>query len=109
MVLFSVLGKFGGVTGGTDGLRFAAPDLRSGDAGARRFESALLAARARCWRSGGRLLRAPLLSLRAGQALAAIKTNETRLEYLGISAHASLGGYVLAAALCGPGRHPVRR
>ena len=27
MVLFSVLGKFGGITGGTDGLRFDRPSL----------------------------------------------------------------------------------
>ena len=40
----------------------------------------------------------------SGQALAAIKTNETRLEYLGISAKRVFwGGYVLAAALCGLG------
>jgi ABC-type branched-subunit amino acid transport system permease subunit len=37
-----------------------------------------------------------------GQALAAIKTNETRLEYLGISARKVLWkGYVLSASLCG--------
>jgi ABC-type branched-subunit amino acid transport system permease subunit len=39
-----------------------------------------------------------------GQQLAAIKTNETRLEYLGISAKRVFWhGYVLAAALCGLG------
>ena len=38
-----------------------------------------------------------------GKALAAIKTNETRLEYLGISAKRVFwGGYVLSAALCWP-------
>jgi ABC-type branched-subunit amino acid transport system permease subunit len=40
----------------------------------------------------------------SGQALAAIKTNETRLEYLGISAKRVFwGGYVLAASLAGVG------
>ena len=39
-----------------------------------------------------------------GQALAAIKTNETRLEYLGISAKRVFWrGYTLSAALCGLG------
>jgi ABC-type branched-subunit amino acid transport system permease subunit len=38
----------------------------------------------------------------SGQALAAIKTNETRLEFVGISAYrVLLTGYVLSAALCG--------
>jgi len=39
-----------------------------------------------------------------GQALAAIKTNETRLEYLGISAKRVFwGAYVLSAGLCALG------
>ena len=39
-----------------------------------------------------------------GQALAAVKTNETRLEYLGLSAKRVFwGGYVLSATLCGLG------
>jgi ABC-type branched-subunit amino acid transport system permease subunit len=38
----------------------------------------------------------------AGQALAAIKTNETRLEYVGISAYKALWiGYIFSATLCG--------
>lgn len=38
----------------------------------------------------------------AGQAMASIKTNEDRLEYLGVSAKKLLWqGYALSAALCG--------
>jgi ABC-type branched-subunit amino acid transport system permease subunit len=38
----------------------------------------------------------------AGQALSAVKTNETRLEYVGISAYKALWiGYVISAALGG--------
>jgi len=44
-------------------------------------------------------LRSPL-----GQALKAIKTNETRLEYIGLSARTVLlVGYVISAVLCGLG------
>lgn len=103
MVLFSVLGKFGGVTGGTDGLRFDRPTLgwvrleRDG------FESALLVVALVLALVGGWLVQRYFASV-SGQALAAIKTNETRLEYLGISAKRVFwGGYVLAGTLCGLG------
>ena len=46
-----------------------------------------------------RYLRSPL-----GQALRAVKTNETRVEYLGLSARSVLlTGYVISAMLCGLG------
>ena len=103
MVMFSVIGKFGGVTGGTDGLRFDRPTFAWMTLEREGFESALL------WLALGLAVMAGLLVQRYfgsvnGQALAAIKTNETRLEYLGISAQRVFwGGYVLAAALCGLG------
>lgn len=103
MVLFSVLGKFGGVTGGTDGLRFDRPTF-AGVAFAREgFETALLLlALALAVAAGWAVMR--YFGSVNGQALAAIKTNETRLEYLGISAKRVFwGGYVLSAALCGLG------
>ncbi|MFO1326587.1 MAG: branched-chain amino acid ABC transporter permease [Rubrivivax sp.] len=103
MVLFSVLGKFGGLTGGTDGLRFDRPSFgfvvleRDG------FELALLLLALVLAVGVGWLVQRYFAST-SGQALAAIKTNETRLEYLGISAKRVFwGAYVLSAALCGLG------
>jgi len=103
MVLFSVLGKFGGLTGGTDGLRFDRPSFGFMALEREGFESALL------WLALALAVLAGLAVQRYfgsvnGQALAAIKTNETRLEYLGISAKRVFwGGYVLSATLCGLG------
>lgn len=101
MVLFTILGKFYAVTGGTDGLRINRPTLLGAELSRDPFEIALL-------------VLVLLISLGAiwgvqryflssgGQALAAIKTNETRLEYLGVSAKKVLWkGYVLSASLCG--------
>jgi ABC-type branched-subunit amino acid transport system permease subunit len=103
MVLFSVLGKFGGLTGGTDGLRFDRPTLGFVHLERDGFETALLAVALLAALAAGMLVQRYFGSV-AGQALAAIKTNETRLEYLGISAKRVFwGGYVLAAALCGLG------
>ena len=103
MVLFSVLGKFGGLTGGTDGLRFDRPTLGFIHLERDGFETALLGVALACAVLAGLLVQRYFASV-SGQALAAIKTNETRLEYLGISAKRVFwGGYVLAAALCGLG------
>jgi ABC-type branched-subunit amino acid transport system permease subunit len=103
MMLFAVLGKFGSITHGTDGLRFDRPTVAGMTLGRDQFETVLLF---------GALLAAVLAGVVVmryfasvhGQQLAAIKTNETRLEYLGISARrVFFGGYVLSAALCGLG------
>lgn len=101
MVLFAVLGKFFNVTGGTDGMRvarstfFGMPLERAG------FETALLVTVVALALVLGILMQRYLNSV-SGQALAAIKTNETRLEFIGISAYrVLLTGYVLSAALCG--------
>lgn len=103
MVLFSVLGKFGGLTGGTDGLRFDRPTLGFVHLEREAFETVLLVLALALAVSAGALVQRYFASV-SGQALAAIKTNETRLEYLGISAkRAFWGGYVLAATLCGLG------
>ena len=103
MVLFSVLGKFGALTGGTDGLRFDRPTLAFVHLERDGFETALLGIALVCVVLAGLLVQRYFRSV-AGQSLAAIKTNETRLEYLGISAKRVFwGGYVLAAALCGLG------
>jgi ABC-type branched-subunit amino acid transport system permease subunit len=103
MVLFSVLGKFGGVTGGTDGLRFDRPTFAGMPLEREGFETALLLLTLALAVIAGWLVMRYFASVN-GQALAAIKTNETRLEYLGISAKRVFwGGYVLSAALCGLG------
>ena len=103
MVLFSVLGKFGGVTGGTDGLRFDRPTFGFAHLEREGFETALLFLALALAVLAGLAVQRYFGSVN-GQALAAIKTNETRLEYLGISAKRVFwGGYVLSAALCGLG------
>lgn len=101
MVLFTVLGKFYNYTGGTDGLRINRPELLGFQMERAPYELSLLVLVVaisllvifgvqRFFESSG------------GQALSAIKTNETRLEYLGISARKVLWkGYVLSASLCG--------
>ncbi len=103
MVLFSVLGKFGHVTGGTDGLRFDRPTLGGVTLERESFETALLVlALVLALAAGWVLMR--YFGSTEGKALAAIKTNETRLEYLGISAKRVFwGGYLVSAALCGLG------
>lgn len=103
MVLFSVLGKFGGLTGGTDGLRFDRPTLGFVHLEREPFETALLVLALGLSIIAAWVVQRYFASV-SGQALAAIKTNETRLEYLGISAKRVFwGGYVLAATLCGLG------
>lgn len=101
MVLFAVLGKFYNFTGGTDGLRLERPPFfgqvleRSG------YETGLLVL------SAVGVVAACMLAQRfyaspTGQALAAIKSNEVRLEYLGISARRVFyTGYIASAVLCG--------
>jgi ABC-type branched-subunit amino acid transport system permease subunit len=103
MVLFSVLGKFGHWTGGTDGLRFDRPSFGGMTLAREQFETALLVlALVLALFVGWALMR--YFASVEGKALAAIKTNETRLEYLGISAKRVFwGGYVLSAAMCGLG------
>jgi ABC-type branched-subunit amino acid transport system permease subunit len=101
MVLFSVLGKFYDLTGGTDGLRLERPPLAGQVLERAPFETALLVVSVvlvvACCGAIRRFYAAPM-----GQALVAIKTNEMRLEYLGLSARrVFLTGYVISATLCG--------
>lgn len=101
MVLFAVLGKFFTLTGGTDGMRLARSTFFGMDLERAGFETALLVSVVSLALGLGLLVQRYLNSV-AGQALSAIKTNETRLEFLGISAYrVMLTGYVLSAALCG--------
>lgn len=101
MVLFAVLGKFFTLTGGTDGLRLARSTFLGMQLERAGFETALLITVVALALVLGILVHRYLNSVN-GQALSAIKTNETRLEFLGISAYrVLLTGYVLSAALCG--------
>ncbi|WP_258130199.1 branched-chain amino acid ABC transporter permease [Achromobacter anxifer] len=101
MVLFALLGKLYTLTGGSDGLRIVRPAMAGFVMERESFERALLVltlvlSLALAWwvqryfRSG------------SGQALSAIKTNETRLEYLGFSAYLIMWkGYLLSAVVVG--------
>lgn len=101
MVLFAVLGKFFHLTGGTDGMRLARSTFLGMHLERDGFETALLISAVTCAVVIGVLVQRYLHSV-AGQALTAIKTNETRLEYVGLSTYRILlVGYVLSAALCG--------
>lgn len=103
MVLFSVLGKATTVTGGSDGLRFDRPTLLGAALERDAYETALLVLALVAALGAGGLVQRYFASV-SGQQLRAIKTNETRLEYLGISAKRVFwGAYVLSAALCGLG------
>lgn len=103
MIFFSFLEKFYYVTGGSDGLAVARPSLAGMELERAPFESlffyltlALCAAALFLTR---RFLNSPV-----GQMMRAIRTNEVRLEYLGVSARGVLlAGYVVSAALCGLG------
>lgn len=101
MVLYALAGKLYAWTGGTDGLRFERPALLGMTLDRSTFEFAMLAlvltlAVVLTWRVQRYFVSS------AGQVMLAIRSNETRLEYIGVSARASLvQGYVLSAALVG--------
>jgi branched-chain amino acid transport system permease protein len=101
MVLFSLLGKFYGTTGGTDGLRIDRPTLAFVGFERAGFETALLVLTLGLAILLGWLVQR-FYGSAAGEALAGVKTNETRLEYLGLSSQRILwNGYVISAALVG--------
>ena len=101
MVLFAVLGKFFTLTGGTDGLRLERSPFFGVMMERDAFETVLLITCVILALLLGWLVHRYLRSV-AGQALSAIKTNETRLEYVGISAYKALWiGYIISAALAG--------
>lgn len=101
MVVYAMLGKMYNWSGGTDGLRFDRPLLWGLMLERADFESVLLlmvlvSAVTMVW------LVQRYFKSAAGEALAGIKSNETRLEYLGMSAkHIMWQAYVLSALLVG--------
>ncbi|MCA6109506.1 branched-chain amino acid ABC transporter permease [Bradyrhizobium cenepequi] len=103
MVLWSLLEKMFHYTNGADGIRVARPDLLGFSFTPEVFQyvilyvSLLIAVAAFCGMQ--RYLESPL-----GHMLRAIKSNETRLEYLGMSARrVLLIAYVISAFLGGVG------
>jgi ABC-type branched-subunit amino acid transport system permease subunit len=103
MVLYSILVKFSTYTGGSDGMRVDRPPFAGFTFERSGFETTLLYVSI-CIAVLAALIVQRYFASASGQALAAIKTNETRLEYLGISARRVFwGGYVASAALCGLG------
>lgn len=103
MVLFALLEKLFHYTGGTDGMRVRRPTLLGAEFNRASFDLViyyyalilLVVAAVLVWL----YLRSPL-----GQALKAVKVNETRLEYIGLSANRTiLAAYVFSAVLAGLG------
>lgn len=103
MILYSVLEKFYHYTGGDDGMQVVRPTVLGMELERAAFETLL------CY--GGMVLAivvawavSRFLDSPVGHMLKTIKTNETRLEYLGVSArHTLLIGYLVSAGLCGLG------
>jgi branched-chain amino acid transport system permease protein len=101
MVLFALAGKLYAWTGGTDGLRFERPTLLGMTLDRGSFELALLVTVLPVAVALGWAVQRYFVSS-AGQVMLAIRTNETRLEYIGVSARRTLAeGYVLSAGLVG--------
>ncbi len=103
MVFYALLEKFYYYTGGSDGLMLNRPEIFGQILERAQFETwlyyILLGVVVVVTYGVHCFLNAPI-----GKALAAIKTNETRLEYLGISTrNVMLTGYVLSTALVGLG------
>lgn len=103
MILFSILEKFYHITGGSDGMQVARPSVLGFEMQRAPFEILLfygtLVVAILCAWAAHKFLKSPI-----GQMFEAISTNETRLEYLGISARSTfLVGYLISAVLCGLG------
>ena len=103
MIFYSILEKFYYITGGSDGMQVARPTVLGIALEREGFETVLFYVTlglclAAAWGTH-RFLDSPI-----GNMMRAIKTNEVRLEYLGVSARrVLLAGYALSAALGGLG------
>jgi ABC-type branched-subunit amino acid transport system permease subunit len=103
MVLYSLLLKLYRITGGSDGIGIPTPTYFGFALPRLQFELALyytiLASALGAMALVHRYLQSP-----PGQALEAMRTNELRLEYVGLSAHrVVLGGFVVSALLAALG------
>ncbi|WP_040880380.1 branched-chain amino acid ABC transporter permease [Marinobacterium rhizophilum] len=101
MVLFAVIGKYYNITGGSDGMMISRPSFIGFELERDGFETLLLIT------TTVSILLVTYFIERffnspAGKFLCAIKTNETRLEYIGVSARFVFWkGYVISSSLCG--------
>lgn len=103
MIFFSFLEKFYHITGGSDGLSVPRPTVLGFTLERAGFET-LLYYGSLALVFAALMLTHRFLSSPVGQMLRAIKTNEVRLEYLGVSSRrVLLAGYVVSAALSGLG------
>lgn len=103
MIFWSILEKFYHITGGADGIRLTRPTVFGMELERAPFELFLYYLAIALMVGLGwftiRWFASPV-----GQIFQTIKTNETRLEYLGVSPRrALLSGYLLSALLCGVG------
>ena len=103
MIFFSILEKFYHLTGGSDGMQVARPSVLGVDMDRGPFEMLLFyGSIVLCLAVAFAVHR--FLDSPVGHLFRTIKTNETRLEYLGVSARRTLLiGYLLSAGLCGLG------
>ncbi|MAA97225.1 MAG: branched-chain amino acid ABC transporter permease [Stappia sp.] len=103
MIFWSILEKFYHYTGGADGIRLPRPTvlgmaLERGPFELLLFYLSLALALLLGW------FTVRWFSSPVGQLFQTVKTNETRLQYLGVSPQRTLlVGYVLSAVLCGTG------
>lgn len=103
MVGFTMLLKLYGVTGGSDGMSVQVSSILGMEASGATFGAGLYAVSI-VLIGLALLLIHKYLQSPPGQALAALKTNETRLEYLGVSGRQVLyTAHVASAALAGLG------
>ncbi|ODT49748.1 MAG: branched-chain amino acid ABC transporter permease [Methylobacterium sp. SCN 67-24] len=103
MVFFSLLEKLFPITGGADGKRVPRPTLAGMEFGREQFELWIFYITLGLCLVAARFV-ARYLTSPGGKALEAIKSNETRLEYLGVSPRKVLfGAYLLSGLLAGLG------
>ena len=101
MVIFALIGKLYNLTGGSDGIRIERPLFLGIATDRDTFEIILLVLSITLALTLGWLTQRFMKS-GYGEALLGLKTNETRLEYLGLSAHNILWiAYIFSALLMG--------
>jgi branched-chain amino acid transport system permease protein len=101
MVLYSMLEKFYAITKGTDGIRVAPVTFAGQALDLQGIEWVMFGIALLLTFGFGAFARVYLASP-MGQALAGIKTRETRLEFMGVPArHVLLSAYVLSAVMAG--------
>lgn len=101
MVIFALIGKLYNLTGGSDGIRIERPLFFNIATDRDTYEIILLVVSITLALALGWLTQRFMKS-GYGEALLGLKTNETRLEYLGLSAHNILWiAYIFSALLMG--------